>query len=313
MYSMQKGKRETEISLTWEKGRRMESNQKFGGPWTQEKLNIFNDYLVAYLTALKNQKFKKVYIDAFAGTGVIETSDGSQHLAGSAKRALAAEQSFDKYFFIEKDQKKVDELLRMVEENFPNRKALVDIRCGDANEKLEEVIKEVNWTFSRGLLFLDPFSTQVNWTTLQRVASTHSIDVWYLFPFEALNRMLPKNGKYEQHQKIIDRILGDTGWRTEFYKIDLQIDMFDYLSEQNGGSAEEHYIKNVNTDTMKEYIVKRLKTVFPCVSKHPRIFCNTRNAPMFLFCFAISNKKKVAQNLALKLADYILKQNNRRG
>ena len=64
----------------------MATSQKFGGNWTEEKLNIFTSYLDAYLIALQNQKFKKIYIDAFAGTGEIETSDGGQYLVGSAKR-----------------------------------------------------------------------------------------------------------------------------------------------------------------------------------------------------------------------------------
>lgn len=51
---------------------KMENNkhlQKFGGSWTEEKLNMFTEYLDAYLIALQNMKFKKLYIDAFAGTG----------------------------------------------------------------------------------------------------------------------------------------------------------------------------------------------------------------------------------------------------
>ena len=47
----------------------------FGGPWTQQKLNILEHYLDAYTTALKNQPFRLVYIDAFAGTGRIELQD----------------------------------------------------------------------------------------------------------------------------------------------------------------------------------------------------------------------------------------------
>jgi three-Cys-motif partner protein len=58
----------------------MATSQKFGGNWTEEKLNIFTSYLDAYLIALQNQKFKKIYIDAFAGTGEIETSDGGSIL-----------------------------------------------------------------------------------------------------------------------------------------------------------------------------------------------------------------------------------------
>lgn len=84
----------------------MVTSQKFGGKWTEEKLNIFTSYLEAYLIALQNQKFKKIYIDAFAGTGEIETSDGEQYLVGSAKRALAADRKFDHYYFIEGDEKK---------------------------------------------------------------------------------------------------------------------------------------------------------------------------------------------------------------
>ena len=45
--------------------------QKFGGKWTVEKLGILSSYFDYYLKALKNQPFKKIYIDAFAGTGTI--------------------------------------------------------------------------------------------------------------------------------------------------------------------------------------------------------------------------------------------------
>ena len=38
------------------------TSQKFGGDWTAKKLNIFTSYLDAYLIALQNQKFKKIYI-----------------------------------------------------------------------------------------------------------------------------------------------------------------------------------------------------------------------------------------------------------
>ncbi len=48
---------------------------EFGGPWTQKKLRILGLYLNAYTTALKNQRFRLVYIDAFAGSGLIRTQD----------------------------------------------------------------------------------------------------------------------------------------------------------------------------------------------------------------------------------------------
>ena len=284
----------------------MATSQKFGGNWTEEKLNIFTSYLDAYLIALQNQKFKKIYIDAFAGTGEIETSDGGQFLVGSAKRALASEKKFDHYYFIEADSQKAGELQDMINSEFPQMRRIVTIYCGDANDKLAEIISNVDWRYNRGLLFLDPYATQVNWATLENVAQTKSIDVWYLFPFFALERMLPKNGKYAKWENCIDRLLGDSGWRKEFYKKDPQMTLFDLFPEP-GQSDGERMVKDANPDHIKEYILSRLGTIFPCVSKHALIFRNSRNSPMFLFCFAIASESPKAQGLALRMADYILK------
>ena len=256
---------------------------------------------------MQNQKFKKLYIDAFAGTGEIETSDGGQYLVGSAKRALASDKKFDHYYFIEADSQKAGELQDMINAEFPQMRRRITIFCGDANDKLAEIISSVDWRFNRGLLFLDPYATQVNWMTLENVAQTKSIDVWYLFPFYALERMLPKNGKYNKWEDCIDRLLGDSGWREEFYKKDPQMTLFDLFPEL-GQSDGERMIKNANPEHIKAYILSRLETIFPCVSKHARIFRNSKNAPMFLFCFAISNESEAAQKLALRIANHILKK-----
>lgn len=285
----------------------MATSQKFGGNWTEEKLNIFTSYLDAYLIALQNQKFKKIYIDAFAGTGEIETRDGDQYLIGSAKRALMSDKKFDQYYFIEADPQKATELQEMINSEFPQMRRVTKIYCGDANDKLAQIIKEVDWRFNRALLFLDPYATQVNWTTLENVAQTKSIDVWYLFPFSALERMLPKSGKYQQWEDCIDRLLGDSGWREEFYKKDPQLSLFDMFQDDEDVTSEERLIKDANPEHIKEYILSRLETIFPCVSKHPRIFRNSRQSPMFLFCFAISNDSTSAQGLALRIANHILK------
>lgn len=283
------------------------TSQKFGGDWTAKKLNIFTSYLDAYLIALQHQKFKKIYIDAFAGTGEIETSDGEAYLAGSAKRALSAERRFDHYYFIESDESKASELEHMIDTEFPHLKRFTTVYRGDANEKLGKIINDIDWRFSRGLLFLDPYATQVDWATLECVAVTKSIDVWYLFPFSALNRMLPKNGKYGSWENTIDRLLGDNSWRTEFYKKDPQVSLFD-LGLIDGGEDEDRVIKDASLEHIKEYIISRLETTFPCVSNNPRIFKNSKESTMFLFCFAISNESVAAQRLALRIANHILKK-----
>lgn len=275
----------------------MSDRQQFGGDWTIEKLKIFTEYLDAYLIALKNMKFKKIYIDAFAGTGAITTRDESQILAGSAKRALMARNKFDHYYFIEANKKKSTELETMIATEFPTLCPLTTVYCGDANAQLAKVIQSIDWRFNRALLFLDPCATEVNWATLQTVANTKAIDVWYLFPFSALNRMLCRNGKIDKSWgECIDRLLGDSGWRVEFYKEDTQINLFD----------EPGIIKDASNEHIQKYILQRLTTIFPKVASNPRILKNEKNSPLFLFCFAIANPSPKAQALALSIAEHIL-------
>ena len=75
---------------------------KFGGPWTEVKLDTVMYYLECYTKALSFKTFELWYIDAFAGSGSreVETLKGGifegkpisverEILAGSARRALA--------------------------------------------------------------------------------------------------------------------------------------------------------------------------------------------------------------------------------
>ena len=158
------------------------TKQKFGGLWTEQKLEMVSKYLNFYLIALKNKRFKKVYIDVFAGTGSILSKDEEKLMAGSAKRALKIEEKFDRYYFVEYDKDKVLELRNMVHSEFPALEDRVDIRQGDANVELLKILGEIDWDDTRGVLFIDPFATQFEWASLVEVSRTKSLDIWYLFP-----------------------------------------------------------------------------------------------------------------------------------
>jgi three-Cys-motif partner protein len=276
----------------------MASDQKFGGKWTIEKLSILLDYLNFYQDALKNQHFKKVYIDAFAGSGEISLSDSHAKIEGSARLALSSRIPFDQYYFIEKKKAFTDDLTRIVENEYSSRKSRVEIINDDCNYVLESLCKSINWRDNRALLFLDPYATEVKWSTLVTIAATKSIDVWYNFPFSAATRMLKRDGKIDPSwQRKINDVLGDINWFSEFYRPDPQITFLD---------DNESFIKDVNTNSLKEYICSRLKTIFPAVAENPRILYNAKNTPLFLFCFAIANDKQSAIDLALRVANHIL-------
>lgn len=278
----------------------MRTQQKFGGPWTVEKLNILSDYLAFYTTALKSMPFDLIYIDAFAGTGRIKIGDEDDYeiIDGSAKLALQSKGEFSKYIFIEQKRKFAKELEDLVDQEFPAMKSKVDIIPKDCNEALLGICKAFDWKKNRAVLFLDPYAAHLKWDTLKAVADTQAIDVWYLFPFNATIRMMKKDGEIDPTWKAkLNEILGDNSWETEFYVEDPQMSLF-------GSSG---LMRTADTASLKSYIEKRLKTIFPAVSSNSRVLLNGKNSPLFLFCFAVSNPSSKAIGLALKVANYILK------
>jgi three-Cys-motif partner protein len=173
------------------------SKHIFGGPWTEIKLDAVEYYLGCYTRALKQVDFDLWYIDAFAGSGDRENErevggifEGTpielvrETLAGSARRALGVTPSFDHFVFIEKDDDRYA-ALQDIRTASPTR----DIRIiqGEANDELAKLVASHPWSRknsskSRGVVFLDPYALHVDWRTLQALASTQVLDVWYLFP-----------------------------------------------------------------------------------------------------------------------------------
>lgn len=51
-----------------------EPEKPWGGPWTEIKLNAFEDYVKAYLKIMKRQNWKTIYFDGFAGSGSKKTN-----------------------------------------------------------------------------------------------------------------------------------------------------------------------------------------------------------------------------------------------
>lgn len=199
---------------------------KFGGSWTLEKLQILEHYLDTYTTALKYQPFDLWYIDAFAGSGRIDLPGGEEacqflpddeetrgFLEGSAARAIEIrDKPFDKLVFVEKDASRCDEL-RNLARIHPGRD--IDIENADANEYLAGL--DSVWRGRRGVLFLDPYATQVEWATIEKIASLKALDTWILFPTAALSRMLPIEKRPDDVDPMwaerLTRIYGDDSWR----------------------------------------------------------------------------------------------------
>ena len=291
------------------------AEHKFGGDWTEIKLSRLREYLIQYRRIFtKNPRaryFKTWYVDAFAGTGsratsgtpteqgvfedVYDDTETTQYRDGSAKIALALPEPFDHYLFIEKSKGRVGELRQTIEREHAALLPICDFRPGDANTVLKAWCAERNWQKDRAVVFLDPYGMQVEWSTIEALAATKAIDLWYLFPLPG--RLLTYRGDIDEAWKRrLDLVFGTAQWRTEFYRVT--------VSEPNlFGETHESMERDAPAEKIEAFIHGRLAGTFEGAAKG-LVLRNSRQSPLYLLCFAAANKKGAP--IALRIAQSIL-------
>jgi three-Cys-motif partner protein len=284
---------------------------------TANKLDCLRQYLQAYSIALRDRGFARLYIDAFAGTGSATEVRAALPLfgpefaepqrvdtPGSARIALSIEPAFDTIALIELDESRVGELERLKSE-FPDRKVIV--KRGDANASVRRICEGVPWhekqppiAGMRGVVFLDPFGMEVEWSTVEAIAKTEALDCWYFFPLAGLYRNAPHDPARLDATKeaALDRVLGTKEWRSAWYqKVAGQSDMFE--------STEDEIIR-ADIDGIERFVAARLRSVFRGLVMPPLRLRHNGKAPMASLFFAVSNTDKKAVALARRISSHIL-------
>ncbi len=292
------------------------TEHSFGGPWTDDKLKRLDRYLVQYRQIFtENERAKHLktwYVDAFAGTGSRTKKDDpneTQYLFpevyddigtieykdGSAQIALKLARPFDGYLFIDKQKSRVIELEATVKRDYPDLHSRCVFEPGDANQLLKAWCVKRNWRAERAVVFLDPYGMQVNWDTIEMLAKTKAVDLWYLFPLPT--RLLTQDGKIEESWKNrLDLLFGTNKWRTRFYQVNTTQDLF---------GDRETVERTATLERIEAFIHERLAGCFVKVAKG-LVLWNSRSSPLYLLCFASANEKGAPT--ALKIAQHILSQ-----
>ena len=270
----------------------------YGGQWTVEKLKILESYLDSYTTALKNRPFNLIYVDAFAGTGYInpvkDNEDAKTFVDGSVARAIQiGNKPFDKLVFIEKDIDRFDQLQSLVQ-NHPSREIVVE--NSEANSYLQNL--QMDWTNWRGVLFLDPFATEVKWSTIKTISSFNALDTWLLFPVSAVLRILPVSRQPDDiDPKWVSRlrqIFGDESWR-DLYQKNPQEDMFN----------DSTHVRNSGADGLLSIYKENLHELFgQRFMSNSKTLKTSNGAPLFEFIFCAGHPK--GAQLAKKIAGHII-------
>lgn len=210
---------------------------------------------------------------------------------------MRSEPPLHQYIFIEHDASALTKLQNALRTEFPERISSAKFEFGDANAVLKRLC-DSKWSRHRAVLFLDPYGMEVEWSTMEAIASTKAIDVWILFPAGiGVNRQLPPDGNVAAWARAaFDRLFGTEQWYDRCYAKHATGDMF-------GGP--DRVQKIVTSDEIVANYRERLEQIFPHVAPNPLVLRNSNNAPMFALFFAAAHPKYGAT--AVKIAQDVLK------
>lgn len=274
---------------------------KFGGVWTEKKIDIFLKYVSAYLNIMKNKRYKLLYFDGFAGSGEIEPKSNFKTLIeGVASKVISIDypKSFDMYYLVEKDKNRKSEIENYLFDKYPQKKNRIHVVESDCNDKMIRMsayLKEhPNY---RTLAFIDPHGMEVNWDSLVLFKDL-GIDMWLLVPSGiGYNRLLTKYGKISQSwlQKLkLSLGLNETQLKESFYRENPQRSLF---SDDFSLLKESDIINKI----IRLYS-DRLKSIWKYVSK-PLPLKNSKRNCMYHFMLISNNKT------AINIANDIIRKN----
>ena len=281
------------------------------GPWAKEKLVALHRYLDFYTKVLKNGRWRTVYVDAFAGGGQarirqpdtsisgpslldFEPDDPEQQevIAGSPRIALAIDNPFNRYVFIDPNGARVAELNALAAEYGQSR--TISIRPGNAEDQVRWVLdQKISSSTHRGVAFLDPFGAHLSWNIIESLAATRLFEVLINFPLHmALARLMKNDAQIpERWRAQLDSFFGGEEWFREAYETGTLF--------ETSPSKREDYLER-----LLELYRGKLKRAFGNVSR-PKLIRNTRGSPLYYLLWAGPHPK------GLQGANYILAMDER--
>lgn len=300
------------------------SESQWGGQWSITKLDSVEQYLEAYLHVMKNTTrygWSLLYIDAFSGSGSqhikkdnvgeidLEGNEITNFVEGSTMRALKITEKleatgtsgFGRFEFIDSDKNALDQLRASVEAEHPSLLGRCEFRNGDSNILLPELLDGYDWNRHRGVIFIDPFRANFNRLMLEKVAMTHALDVWFLFPLYSIGRMLALDGSKisASWEKKLDDFFGAHDWYSRLYKEDTQPTLFAY--------DETTSTRSPGYDELLIYTKEWLQGIYGNDSVLDPLRLNgSNNSPLFALFAAISSNSTQAIKIWKGIAKHIL-------
>jgi len=204
------------------------------GKWTRVKLDYLKRYIDLFETSMRGKPWcARCYIDLYAGTGKYQIEGQNGFHLGSALLSVTTKHPFTNYYFVDKSEENISILSIRCESMTSVKKRIC---TGDANIKVKQIVEEIKslernrlkdqWT-SLNLAFLDPDGLELEWKTVETLASVNKMDLIIYYSQSGLTRNFD-NCINLNTDTDIDRFFGDREWRNI------------YRTSQHGKSSGVH-------------------------------------------------------------------------
>ena len=180
------------------------------GQWSSDKHYYLSRYMDAFTTSMREKWGGLHYIDLFAGAGIERLKESKALEWGSPMLAARARFPFSRLHLCEKSSVKYKALTIRASKV----RADSQILLGDANERVDEIVREVPTRDTLSLAFLDPYGLHLEFETIRKLSNVRA-DLIIFFPdrIDALRNW----EKYylKNPDSHLDRCLGQgADWRS---------------------------------------------------------------------------------------------------
>jgi three-Cys-motif partner protein len=183
------------------------------GSWTVDKLWWWNRYIRITTTSMTGKlSWAKglVYVDLFAGPGVLRLKESQSRVPGSPIIAAGAPKPFSRILLCEIEPEFAQACETRLERLGVGKQT--HVFCGDCNERIGEIRAQIP-TQTLTLAFVDPPGLHAKFETIKRLTSGRNVDLLILFA-DYMDIVRNVERYADQQQSNLDEVLGKgTDWR----------------------------------------------------------------------------------------------------
>jgi three-Cys-motif partner protein len=243
------------------------------GQWSSDKHYYLARYIDAFTTSMHEKWGGLHYIDLFAGAGIERLEESKVLEWGSPMLAARTRFPFSQLHLCEKSKVKHKALATRLSQVGSDPQIL----CGDANERVDEIVRQVPTKDTLSLAFLDPYGLHLEFETLRKLSDIRA-DLIIFFPdhIDALRN-------WEMHylrdsNSNLDRCLGaGADWRARL-----------------GATPTERH-----AEALRSLYVDQIRSLGYCEFEYQRI--NMKGHPLYVLIFC--SRSNVAAKLWRRISD----------